>query len=106
MSADFSQAMQAIAGGIVAHADRDGLKGVARAVFIDRGGHAPGEVCPSVPHACDLPNVSAWLYGDGDAAFTCPDCGSKWAPAWGSGSGDSSGWTRVTPPGVSDGGAA
>lgn len=30
-----------------AHADRDGLTGVRRAVFLDRGGHAPGDRCPS-----------------------------------------------------------
>lgn len=32
MSADFSQAMQAIAGGIVAHADRDGHDALRRLV--------------------------------------------------------------------------
>jgi hypothetical protein len=30
-----------------AHADRDGMTGVRRAVFLDRGGHAPGDPCPS-----------------------------------------------------------
>lgn len=48
MSADFSKASAALAAGMVEHADRDGLTGVARAVFMDRGGHAPGEVCPTV----------------------------------------------------------
>lgn len=46
MSADFSKAAAAVGQGVIDHADRDGLKGVARAVFIDRGGHAPGETCP------------------------------------------------------------
>lgn len=31
------------------HADRDGLTGVHRAVFIARGGHAPGDECPTEP---------------------------------------------------------
>jgi hypothetical protein len=47
MSADFSRALAAIGEGIKAHADRDGLTGVLRAVFLARGGHAPGDVCPS-----------------------------------------------------------
>lgn len=49
MSADFSQAAAALATGLRAHADRDGLTGVLLAVFIDRGGHAVGEACPSAP---------------------------------------------------------
>lgn len=32
-----------------AHADRDGLTGVRRVVFLARGGHAPGDACPSEP---------------------------------------------------------
>jgi hypothetical protein len=96
MSADFSRAFRALHDGLTAHADRDGLTGVKRAVFIDRGGHAPGEACPSNPaHECDLPDVGAWLHVEGDASLTCPVCRTEWAPAWGSGSGDSSGWTRV-----------
>lgn len=61
MSADFSNAFAALAQGVIDHADRDGLKGVARAVFIDRGRHAPGETCPTAkpvdPHAywCEYP---------------------------------------------------
>lgn len=47
MSADFSRLLAAIGEGIRAHADRDGLIGVGRAVFLDRGGHAPGEPCPT-----------------------------------------------------------
>lgn len=63
MGADFSRAFAAVSAGMVAHADRDGLTGVKRAVFLDRGQHAPGEACPSavpqhVPHEvwCDWPD--------------------------------------------------
>lgn len=101
--ADFSRVAAHLANGLHEHADRDGLRGVMRAVFLDRGGHAPGEACPSAePHSCDLPSVSVWLDSEGDASLTCPSCGTSWAPAWGSGSGDSSGWTRVIPPGEGD----
>jgi hypothetical protein len=31
------------------HADRDGLRGLRRAVFLARGSHAPGEHCPTAP---------------------------------------------------------
>jgi hypothetical protein len=47
MSADFSRLFQCIAESTEAHADRDGLTGVRRAVFLARGGHAPGDVCPT-----------------------------------------------------------
>jgi hypothetical protein len=47
MSADFSKLLKHIAEGIEAHADRDGLTGVRRAVFLARGDHAPYEPCPS-----------------------------------------------------------
>ena len=47
MSADFSRLLALLGENNVAHADRDGLTGVHRAVFLDRGGHAPGDVCPS-----------------------------------------------------------
>lgn len=47
MSADFSRVATHLADGVIEHADRDRLTGVLRAVFIDRGGHAPGEACPT-----------------------------------------------------------
>jgi hypothetical protein len=47
--ADFSQASAALDQALIDHADRDGLTGVLRAVFLDRGGHAPGDFCPSAP---------------------------------------------------------
>ncbi len=49
MSADFSRVAKALSDGLVAHADRDGLTSVRRAVFMARGGHAPGDVCPTEP---------------------------------------------------------
>lgn len=71
MSADFSRVFAHLEQGLHEHADRDGLKGVARAVFIDRGGHAPGETCPSAPppdphfYMCQHPDdeCSCHLYG-------------------------------------------
>lgn len=52
--ADFSKLVEALAEGLTAHADRDGLAGVRRAVFLSRGGHAPGTACltgpPADPH--------------------------------------------------------
>lgn len=47
MSADFSRVFAHLDRGLREHADRDGLTGVKRAVFMDRGGHAPGETCPT-----------------------------------------------------------
>lgn len=47
--ADFSRVARALGQGLIEHADRDGLTGVKRAVFMDRGGHAPSEVCPTTP---------------------------------------------------------
>jgi len=47
--ADFSLVARALGQGLIDHADRDGLTGVRRAVFMDRGRHAPGERCPSAP---------------------------------------------------------
>ena len=45
--ADFSWVLQVLGEGLVKHADVDGLTGVRRAVFLARGGHAPGHgPCP------------------------------------------------------------
>lgn len=74
MSADFSKLMAALAKANEDHADRDGLTGVRRAIYLDRGRHAPGEVCPS---AKDQPKGErAWC-------FTC----ERWHQAmeWGEG---------------------
>lgn len=63
MSADFSRLIRHLAEGLSAHADRDGLAGVRRAIFLDRGGHAPGDACPTEPprelihlQYCDWPD--------------------------------------------------
>lgn len=45
--ADFSRLFKALDEGLAAHADRDGLTGARRAVFLSRGGHAPGTACPT-----------------------------------------------------------
>lgn len=47
MTADFSKLLKHLSDNLEAHADRDGLSPVRRAVFLSRGGHAPGEVCPT-----------------------------------------------------------
>jgi hypothetical protein len=47
VSADFARLLAHLANNLVAHADRDRLTGPARAVFLARGGHNPGTVCPS-----------------------------------------------------------
>lgn len=50
MSADFSKVMAHLEEGWREHADRDGLIGVRRTLFLMRGGrHFEGEVCPSQP---------------------------------------------------------
>lgn len=41
--------MDLMANALEKHADEDGLTGVRRAVFLARGGHAPGERCPNEP---------------------------------------------------------
>lgn len=62
MSADFSKLMAHLGEELRRHADRDGLSPVRRAVFLARGGHAPGEPCPTEqpvdPHEywCEYPD--------------------------------------------------
>jgi hypothetical protein len=45
-----------------AHADRDGLTEVQRAVFLARGGHAPGDRCPAEP--VQVPDPHAYWCGE------------------------------------------
>jgi hypothetical protein len=52
-----------------AHADRDGLTGPRRAVFLARGGHAPGDGCPSEPPS--VPDPHAYWCGDPDEPCRC-----------------------------------
>lgn len=47
MTADFSKLLKHLSDNLEAHADRDQLSPVRRALFLSRGGHAPGEVCPT-----------------------------------------------------------
>jgi hypothetical protein len=71
MGADFSRLMAHLAANLIEHADRDGLTGVKRGIFLDRGGHAPGEVCPSAQpwvthfYMCQWPDdeCTCHLYG-------------------------------------------
>lgn len=49
MGADFNKLLVHLANNLVAHAERDGLDGVRRALFMVRGGHGPGEKCPTEP---------------------------------------------------------
>jgi hypothetical protein len=51
---------------------------------------------PAPEHRCTLPDVSVWLYTEGDAEIVCPECGAQWGPAYGFGQGDMSGWVRVS----------
>lgn len=67
--ADIQRMMQHLADGAVAHADRDGLTGVRRAVFLDRGGHAPGDHCPSQP--AREPDPHAYWCGAPDEPCRC-----------------------------------
>lgn len=64
MSADFSKLMQHLGDNLQAHADRDGLTGVMRAVFIARGGHAPGTVCPTAEPVEHHDSGCAWFMGE------------------------------------------
>lgn len=68
--ADFSKVAAHLAAGLQEHADRDGLKGVMRAVFLSRGGHAPGDRCPSEPPSEPMHDQICGLLYDGDEC-TC-----------------------------------
>lgn len=69
--ADFSKLVQHLGDNLVAHAKRDGLGPVATAVFLSRGGHAPGTACPTEgPPAPVHASSCSWLLGN-----DC-DCGA------------------------------
>ncbi|WP_433078910.1 hypothetical protein ACQP1P_38680 [Dactylosporangium sp. CA-052675] len=70
MSADFSKLLQHLSDNLREHARRDGLNPVRTAIFLDRGGHAPGEHCPSETPAEPLHDQSCDLLYDGDEC-TC-----------------------------------
>ncbi len=66
MNADFSKLIAHLAANLEAHADRDGLRLARRAVFLARGGHAPGEVCPSEAATDPGPEHEVWCEWPGD----------------------------------------
>lgn len=61
---------EALADSLEEHADRDGLTGVERAVFLARGGHAPGTACLHEPPAEHHHQGCAWFMGE-DCDFGC-----------------------------------
>lgn len=69
MSADFSKLLEHLGYELEKHADRDGLIGVHRAVFLARGGHAPGDVCPSEQPSDPHAYWRSWPDGE----CNCPD---------------------------------
>jgi len=71
VSANFSKLLQHLGENLEEHARRDGLGPVGTAIFLSRGGHAPGESCPSEGPAEPVHHPAcAWLLGD-----DC-DCGA------------------------------
>lgn len=71
--ADFSRALEHLGDNLQAHAERDypGMP-LLQAVYVARGGHAPGSRCPSAPDAepehvleCEWPDdeCACHLYG-------------------------------------------
>lgn len=73
MSANFSKVMRHLDDNLVEHAKRDGLSPVMTAVFLSRGGHAPGSRCPSVPDPEPLHAMFCDLIRDGE----CCTCGAE-----------------------------
>ena len=68
--ADFSKVAAVLAAGVEEHIRRDGLSSLKAALFRSRGGHAPGEVCPSDPNPEPIHDQSCGLLYDGDEC-TC-----------------------------------
>jgi hypothetical protein len=68
--ADFSRVAATLAEGIEEHIRRDGLAPLKAALFRARGGHAPGDICPSEPHPEPVHDQSCDLLYDGDEC-TC-----------------------------------
>jgi hypothetical protein len=69
--ADFSKLLAHLSDNLVEHAKHDDLNPVRAAVLLDRGGHAPGEACPTAgPIEPDHASSCSWLLGD-----DC-DCGA------------------------------
>lgn len=74
MSADFSRVAAHLAENLVEHAKRDGLSPVMTAVFLARGGHAPGTRCPSEPDPEPIHAVGCDLMVDGECCTCGPEC--------------------------------
>lgn len=66
----FAPLLQHLGEQLEAHADRDGLTGVGRAVFLARGGHAPGGYCPSEPTP-EPPDPHAYWCASPDEPCSC-----------------------------------
>ncbi len=69
MSADFSRLLAHLDGNLHEHVRRDNMSPVRAAVFLARGGHAPGEVCPSAPPKVEDPH--AYWCGDPHEPCRC-----------------------------------
>jgi hypothetical protein len=67
--ADLQRMMSHLAEAAEQHADRDGLTGVRRAVFLARGGHEPGDTCPTEPVV--EPDPHAYWCADPDEPCSC-----------------------------------
>lgn len=64
MRPDLARLLNHIGDSNEAHADRDGLTGLERAVFLARGGHAPGQGCPTAEPIELHHQGCAWFMGE------------------------------------------
>lgn len=64
--ADFSRVAAALAEGIEEHIRRDNMSPLKAALFRSRGGHAPGDVCPSEPPTEPIHAMGCDLMADGE----------------------------------------
>lgn len=69
MSADFSRLLAHLQNNLHEHVKRDNMSPVRAAVFLARGGHAPGERCPSAKPVVDDPH--AYWCGDPHEPCRC-----------------------------------
>lgn len=71
--ADFSHVAAVLAKGVEEHIRRDQMSPVSAAVFRSRGGHAPGERCPSETAPEPVHATTCDLFADGE----CCTCGAE-----------------------------
>lgn len=71
MGADFSRLLKHLDDNLREHVKRDGMSPVRAAVFLARGGHAPGDVCPSAA-AEPAPDPHEYWCASPDAECDCP----------------------------------